>query len=318
MGFHEVQLELDPSRGASGGPGFSTQIITVDSGAEERIPRWESARRRYEISYAIQSKADLQGLIDFYIARQGTAFGFRFRDWNDFSTSPGHTGDPTPDDFEIGIGDAVETQFQLRKVYSSGGTDRPRNIQKPRAGSVRVAINGVEQLSGWSVDTTQGIVTFATPPAAGQQITAGCLFDVPVRFGEQIDSMLPMVTEAFETSSIPEVPLVEIKDPLPIQDEFFFGGSTDHGIVTAGTTLSLLNGRVQSFTPDVSGHLLSLPDFTNLPEGGPYFYLINQSGSESMTIQDSGKSIVATLDPLSMVTIILGREVGSVKRWYAA
>ncbi len=37
MSFHDVRFPTDISYGSSGGPGFSTAIIEVDSGAEERI-----------------------------------------------------------------------------------------------------------------------------------------------------------------------------------------------------------------------------------------------------------------------------------------
>jgi uncharacterized protein (TIGR02217 family) len=50
------------------------------------------------------------------------------------------------------------------------------------AGTVRIALDGVELASGWSVDATTGIVTFAAAPGAGVAITAGFEFDVPVRF----------------------------------------------------------------------------------------------------------------------------------------
>ena len=61
----------------------------------------------------------------------------------------------------IGTGDDAETQFQLVKRYPSGSVVEVRTITKPVAGTVRIYLDGVEQLSGWSVDVTTGIVTFA-------------------------------------------------------------------------------------------------------------------------------------------------------------
>ncbi len=57
-----------------------------------------------------------------------------------------------------------------------------RTITKPVAGTVQVYLDGVEQPSGWSVDTTTGLVTFGVPPTLGVEVTAGFEFDVPVRF----------------------------------------------------------------------------------------------------------------------------------------
>jgi hypothetical protein len=60
----------------------------------------------------------------------------------------------------IGTGDGSEMAFQLIKTYGSGGHSSVRKIKKPVAGTVRLALDAVEQMSGWSVDTTTGMVTF--------------------------------------------------------------------------------------------------------------------------------------------------------------
>ena len=67
-----------------------------------------------------------------------------------------------------------------RRAASSPSLSRA--IAKPVAASVRIALGVVEQPSGWSVDTTTGVVTFDAAPGAGVAITAGFEFDVPVRF----------------------------------------------------------------------------------------------------------------------------------------
>jgi uncharacterized protein (TIGR02217 family) len=73
---------------------------------------------------------------------------------------------------------------------------------------VRVALEGAEQLSGWSVDTATGIVTFIEAPGAGAEITAGFQFDVPVRFDtDRLDVTLDIETKG----SIASIPLIEIR-----------------------------------------------------------------------------------------------------------
>ena len=75
-------------------------------------------------------------------------------------------------------------------------------------GTVRVALGMIEQLSGWTVDTTTGVVIFATAPAGGVIVRAGFEFDVPVRF----DSDTLDVTLDFERlGSITAIPLLEIR-----------------------------------------------------------------------------------------------------------
>jgi uncharacterized protein (TIGR02217 family) len=83
-----------------------------------------------------------------------------------------------------------------------------RTIAKPIAGSVTVALNGTSQASGWSVDTTTGVITFTTAPGLGVAITAGFEFDVPVRFDTDA---LDVTLDLERLGSISSIPLLEIR-----------------------------------------------------------------------------------------------------------
>jgi uncharacterized protein (TIGR02217 family) len=73
---------------------------------------------------------------------------------------------------------------------------------------VRLALNGVEQMSGWSVDTSTGVVSFDIAPGAGVAITAGFAFDVPVRFDTDT---LDVTLDIERLGSITSIPLLEIR-----------------------------------------------------------------------------------------------------------
>ena len=94
------------------------------------------------------------------------------------------------------------------KRYASGAQSWTRTIAKPVAGTVRIALAGVEQPSGWSVDTTTGLITFGAAPGAGVAITAGFEFDVPVRFDTDA---LDVTLDLERLGSITSVPLLEIR-----------------------------------------------------------------------------------------------------------
>lgn len=200
MSFHEVRLPDDIERGADIGPGFNTQIASLSSGFEQRNGNWSRARITADVGYGIQSEADYQEIVKFFYARQGRLFGFRFKDWSDFKA----VGEV------IGTGDDAQTKFQLVKTYSDSGNSYERPIQKPVSGSVTVYEDGVEQ-ANVTVDTTTGVVTFDTAPGAGVEITADFEFDVPVRF--DIDRISVQV-EWLKAGSVPNIPLVEILQPL--------------------------------------------------------------------------------------------------------
>ena len=177
--FEDVDFPIAIGAEASVSPGFSTNVVTSASGHEYRNANWNSARLRFDAGPGVRGDAELQSLIGFFRARRGSAVGFRFRDPYDQSSN-GMSGVPANGDQAIGSGDGVRTRFELVKHY---GVGEVRRITRPVAGTVIVAVNGVAQTSNWTL-AALGVVLFDAPPAAGAVVTAGYLFDVPVRFGE--------------------------------------------------------------------------------------------------------------------------------------
>jgi len=158
------------------------------------------------VGYGVKTLDDLHAVIAFFEARLGRLYGFRLKDFADFkSVAPG--GTVTPLDQAIGTGDGATTQFQLAKTYVSGPSNWLRAIKKPVDGTVRIALDGVEQVSGFTVDATTGLVTFDTAPADGIAITAGFEFDTPARFDSDA---LSINLANFSAGEIPSIPLVEI------------------------------------------------------------------------------------------------------------
>ncbi|MCC5993817.1 MAG: DUF2460 domain-containing protein [Rhodobacteraceae bacterium] len=207
MAFHEVRFPDNISRSARGGPERRTQIVELASGDEERNASWANSRRRYDVAYGIRRADDLAAVVAFFEARNGRLHGFRFRDWSDYkSCAPSQT--PGPLDQPIGTGNGSVTSFALMKRYSSGAQVWTRAITKPVGGTLRLALGGVEQASGWAVDATTGAVTFGTAPAAGVSITAGFEFDVPVRFDSDT---LDVTLDIERLGTITSIPLLEIR-----------------------------------------------------------------------------------------------------------
>lgn len=207
MAFHEVRFPDNISRSARGGPERRTQIVELASGDEERNASWANSRRRYDVAYGIRRADDLAAVVAFFEARNGRLHGFRFKDWADFkSCLPSQV--PGATDQQIGTGDGTTTAFQLVKRYASGSQSWTRAITKPVAGTVRITLGGVEQASGWSVDTATGVITFATAPGAGVAVTAGFEFDVPVRFDADT---LDVTLDLERLGSITSIPLLEIR-----------------------------------------------------------------------------------------------------------
>ncbi len=117
------------------------------------------------------------------------------------------TGTPGALNQRIGIGDGLTSSFQLTKNYGDGEEPQIRPITRPRTSSVSAAVSGAE-VSGWSVEAG-GKVVFDQAPPAGTEITAGYLFDVPVRFAED---RLDITGASFAAGEAPSVPLIEVRE----------------------------------------------------------------------------------------------------------
>jgi uncharacterized protein (TIGR02217 family) len=208
--FHDIRFPVAVSFGATGGPERKTEIVLMSSGREQRNARLFASRRRYDAGTGIRSLADLYDVITFFEARRGSLHGFRFRDPFDMKSGRPDAM-PEADDQEIGTGDGITRTFQLRKVYGEGADAYQRSVTRPVAGTVRIAVDGSEKAEGddFAIDLVTGIVTFGEgeAPGAGEVVTAGFEFDVPVRFDVE---QLSVSLASFKAGQIPNIPLIEI------------------------------------------------------------------------------------------------------------
>ncbi|UYO46243.1 TIGR02217 family protein [Rhodopseudomonas palustris] len=208
--FHEILFPLDVALKSAGGPERRTEIVGFGSGREQRNARWADSRRRYDAGYGVKTFEALQQVVAFFEERRGPLTGFRWRDRLDCSSAVPGAG-VSPLDQGIGIGDGARANYQLVKTYGAGFAPYVRTITKPVAGSVRVAVGGVEAAAAaFACDSATGLVTFAPGhlPPSGAAVTAGFQFDVPVRFDTDY---LEVDLSAFAAGAIPKIPLVEIR-----------------------------------------------------------------------------------------------------------
>lgn len=201
VGFHEVQFPPDISYGVTGGPKYSTSIVTTKAGYEQRNIDWSQARAEYQAAHGVKTAEQMRRLIAFFRARRGKAYGFRFKDWADFKAVGQY----------IATGDGVTKTFQLKKVYvDEAGFTEERVIKKPVEHTVVVYVNNYMVTTGFTVDYTTGKITFATPLAIGDTLHADFEFDVPVRF--DTDHM-PVNIKEWNDYTWDSIPIVEIKLP---------------------------------------------------------------------------------------------------------
>ena len=198
VSFHEVRFPADISFKATGGPEFKTDIVTLGSGHEKHNIIWSYPRARYELNFKDISKAQSNKVLAFFMARKARAYGFRFKDWNDFEAK----------NQILGVGDGTKTQFEMVKDYQDEIQNFSRRIFKPVEGNVDCFVDNISVTDGLSVDFTAGTINFSTPPAIGVVISADFQFDVPVRFNSDF---LGSGTESYDDTSMKKIQLIEIK-----------------------------------------------------------------------------------------------------------
>lgn len=190
------------SMGASGGPGFSTEVITVESGREKRNARWSFPQHRWDVSHAVRVQSDLDALRAFFLAMNGKLHGFRFKDWSDYTclitqgVVAGLTG----------------TTFQLVKRYANGAVSKDRNIVKPLAAGFVLKDSGVTLTltTDYTLNTVTGVVTTAISRTAANLTWSG-EFDVPMRF--DTDDFQAEIVDRAQSQllyALSSVPLVEL------------------------------------------------------------------------------------------------------------
>ena len=199
--FSEERLPLPISLASSGGPQWSTMVIRMDSGYEQRNRVWAEDLGQWDVGSFVKTEADVATILAFFHAVHGRLVGFRFQDPKDAQLVAQ----------VLGTGNGVQTTFQLVKTYGSGPAAYTKTLTKPVAGTVQVTVAGILRVEGvdFTVDTTTGVVTFLPGhvPGMGQTVIASCTFDKPVRF--DVDAL--SITYDDLVYGTLRLPLVEVR-----------------------------------------------------------------------------------------------------------
>lgn len=195
--YLNAYLQECMSYGFSGGPTYSTQIVTLRNGQERRNAMWDQPRHVYTANYSNISKDAFREVKRMFMTCRGMATAFKFKDWLDYQAEN--------EDFAIGNG--TKYIFQLAKVSVTDNIQYFRNIYSVKPGAV-ILINDVPA-SGYTIDYDRGTVTFDTPPFNGSVLSWTGDFDIWVRFG--MDNLSFDLTNLNATNG--QITLVEVSPP---------------------------------------------------------------------------------------------------------
>ena len=228
MAFHNVLLPQEVQYGSISGPAFATIVQETASGHEIRVQREAQGRHTFRPVKQLLTTDEAHALKAFALGRRGALDSFRLRDWFDSTTATDGVAAPTALDEPLGTGDGVRQQFQLRKVYDrTGPSPYNRALTLPVDGSVLVALDGIAT-SGFTV-ATGGLVTITPAPAAGVIVSAGCRFDVPVRFTKRFEEWVAINAEDSRIWNVEQIECIEVLDEVLLPETWSPGGLRNHG-----------------------------------------------------------------------------------------
>jgi uncharacterized protein (TIGR02217 family) len=182
--FLDERIDLCARYGTSYEEGFVVSHIDDVGGSEYSRFYNPYPKLRYELNYQNGNRDGLaKRITNLYKNAGGTYRYFRVHHYAEFTTN-NKTQPPTATD-QLLIAtpnDFGYFSYQLTTWYHFPSPAAPRRlITKPVPGTVKVAVGGVEPDSSlYYIDDQLGTVNFYSDP--GGSVTAGCEFDIPMRF----------------------------------------------------------------------------------------------------------------------------------------
>ena len=169
---------------------YRTTLTHASSGRSEAVAHWAYPEHEFVLPLNGRKQSELEHILRYFHAAAGRAATFNFVDfYEDRTCSLG--ADPAFDDVVIGTAEQDQIDFQLFKTYVTGAVTKSRKITRPFADTVRVGVNGTQLSPGAFLVGQLGAITLSTPLDAGDVVTAGFRFAVPVRFAsDEIEQVI--------------------------------------------------------------------------------------------------------------------------------
>lgn len=217
MSFLELEFPRDIAYQAQGGPSWFTTIRRGFSGFEQPNQNWALPLGKWKIALDHKAFSYFQQVFRFWMKACGMANPFRFYDLKDCQA----VDEPCAVVLDSPYTGRV---YQLQNTYD-GALAVPKPVLKPITSGVQkfdgtycrdtvsVAIAGVVQHSGWTLDETTGLLTFDSSPGS-EAVTWSGQYHYPARF--DMDDCQASIEESdsadgFALITWPDVALVEFR-----------------------------------------------------------------------------------------------------------
>lgn len=298
LGFHNVQFPTDVSFGSQGGPEFKTQVFTSHRGFEKRNVEWCQPLMRFNVAYGIKTDVQMMKVLEFFNARQGKAYAFRYKHWGNFQII----------NKPIATGDGFSQRLPLWKFYGFQGSRQYKRLRKIVKGSVTgVGIGAVGALVegvDYSINYDEGEIALNQAPGYAVPVYAATLeFDEPVRF--DTDSVQNVIDQ-YNNNALNSLELVTVRAPFTTGAVFAPNQPNTNGDPFFDKVRLLLNfDDIADPTTTVDNSDLSMPVTLTAPAS--LVTTAFKSGSGSLSLGDTGQLAMPSspfnLSPLQPFTL---------------
>lgn len=150
---------------------FSTSKLTMQGGEHFIKLNNPYARHKYYLRNCRLNDSQFEEFQIFFKARRGRYFSFRLQDFADYKSNKQ----------VIGIGNGINKEFKLTKIYDDGFAFYERKINLLNYESLEL-YNGGERILAFSFDQATSIISLPEVLKEKEQLIATFTFDVKVRF----------------------------------------------------------------------------------------------------------------------------------------
>ena len=196
MNYHDISLPKFIEIFVVGRFEFATSYVSTLSGREVIKLDREDAKQKYLVKNCRLSQAEFEQFNNFFRARRGRQFAFRFRDYSDYNVNKQF----------IAKGDGRCLEFQLFKLYDDPIAPYVRNITKPVKDSIKLYINDKEAEA--LIDYNTGVIQLNSLLLQDQVLVADFMFDIAVRFNHDSFEYIYSKDGSIELSTIELVEVV--------------------------------------------------------------------------------------------------------------
>lgn len=189
---------------------WSTTVIELGGGAEQRNINWSAIRREYDALTGIVSQATFDSVFAHFNARHAQGYSFPLLDRSFYQVT-------VPAQFAVA--DGVNTDYQLNFNIGDSIRPTPYYIYLPITGTVTIFDAGVQktETTHWTLPyngATGGLVHFTYLPTTGHSLTAAFQYYIPVRYNmDSMNSKLFVWNAARSLFEGPQIPLKEVRYP---------------------------------------------------------------------------------------------------------